>query len=230
MATAELAVAMPAVVLAIGLVIGAGRAVAAQVGCIDGARAGARAAARGDDEGVVRALAAQGAGPGAEVRVGYADLTTVAVSRRLRLLPFAPPTWVRCEAVAPAERRDRGSASLLVLAVVLMATLGAWAVITVGSAAVARHRAESAADLAALAGADVLLGRAAGEPCRAADRVARRARAALVGCLVGPATVTVEVEVRPAGPVARVGPARARSRAGPILNAVSGRPVETAHD
>ncbi|WP_460461262.1 TadE family type IV pilus minor pilin, partial [Angustibacter peucedani] len=61
-ATAELAVALPAVVLALAAVVGAGQAVMGQVAVVDAARAGARAAARGDDDGRVTALARDAGG------------------------------------------------------------------------------------------------------------------------------------------------------------------------
>ena len=46
-ATAELAVAMPAVMVVLAAVLSVGQAVLAKVTCVDAARAGARAAARG---------------------------------------------------------------------------------------------------------------------------------------------------------------------------------------
>ncbi len=48
---AEFAVALPAVVLVLALLLGAARVALAQVGCVDAARAGARAAARGEGGG-----------------------------------------------------------------------------------------------------------------------------------------------------------------------------------
>jgi hypothetical protein len=81
MATAELAAAIPALVLLLFVALSALATVTDQVRCVDAARATARALARGDDEGVAlaagRRLAppgaafsvAAGAGPGADVRV-----------------------------------------------------------------------------------------------------------------------------------------------------------------
>lgn len=114
-------------------------------------------------------------------------------------------------------RRDRGSATVLVLA--LAAALGASGAVLTGVAtvAVARHRAAAAADLAALAAA----GRAGrGDPaaCAAAARVAAAHRVTLVRCTPDPAAVgVVEVAVRaqPAGWAGRFGAATARARAGP---------------
>jgi secretion/DNA translocation related TadE-like protein len=84
-----------------------------------------------------------------------------------------------------------------------------------GAAVVARHRAASAADLAALAGADRSLGRAAGDPCRAAAGVVRANAAALSGCRVeSDGSVTVEVRVRLPSPWSRLGTAAAKARAG----------------
>jgi secretion/DNA translocation related TadE-like protein len=112
-------------------------------------------------------------------------------------------------------RGERGSATVWVLALAgLLAVLG-MAVLLVGTATVARHRATTAADLAALAAA----GRAVvGDPgaCAAAERIARADGAALESCSVGAGTV-VEVHVRVPvrlGPLGLAG-ARAHARAGP---------------
>jgi len=112
-------------------------------------------------------------------------------------------------------RREGGFATLAVLGLagvllavtVLLATLG-----TVG---VARHRAASAADLAALASARHLLD---GTSCPAAARVAAAQSAVLLGCRVGTGSVTVEVAVR----VGSLGTARARARAGTSANGQTG--------
>jgi len=77
-------------------------------------------------------------------------------------------------------------------AAALLATV-AWAGTLVGVAVVARHRAETAADLAALAGAaDV----GYGDPCARATGAASRNRAVLIRCNVGvDGDVTVVVAV-----------------------------------
>jgi secretion/DNA translocation related TadE-like protein len=112
-------------------------------------------------------------------------------------------------------RSDEGSASVVVVglcAVLLSAVLGALAL---GSAVVARHRAESAADLAALAAADVVLGRAGGTPCGRAESVLAAHGARSAGCAVaGDGSVTVTAVVRPGGVVGALGEARASARAG----------------
>lgn len=111
---------------------------------------------------------------------------------------------------------DRGAGTVLVLAVCAgLVALGAGLGV-LGQAAVARHRAEAAADLAALAAADVLLGRAAGDACARAEGTAAANRATLASCEVGSgSTVAVVVRVRPAGAAALLGPATGRARAGP---------------
>jgi secretion/DNA translocation related TadE-like protein len=215
MATAELAVVMPAVVLALGMVVGVGQAVVAKVGCVDAARAGARAASRGDDDASVRALAGQAGGGPVGVQVTRTDLATVTVTRELSLGSLAPPLRMRCVAVSSVEQPDRGSVSVLLLAVVGLALMAAVAVSSVGCALIARHRAESAADLAALAAADVLVGRSVGDPCEAAGRVAGRVGAAVTSCTVTSATAAVAVTVQADGPAQWLGGARARAVAGP---------------
>lgn len=117
-------------------------------------------------------------------------------------------------------RRDRGSASVWLLGVAL-ALLGAgFAGTAVGAAHVARHQAQAAADLGALAGA----GRVAAGPeaaCARAAEIVSANRARLTGCRVDGFDVTVTVEVTPAALVAGV--ASASARAGPLRADDSGR-------
>jgi secretion/DNA translocation related TadE-like protein len=110
---------------------------------------------------------------------------------------------------------DDGAGTVLVLAVVLAALLLATAVAVLGTAVVARHRAAGVADLAALAAADVLLGRTAGDPCAAAASVAAAGGAALARCTPAGQEVVVEVRVDVRGVLAGLGPARGSARAGP---------------
>ncbi|MEJ5867503.1 Rv3654c family TadE-like protein [Pseudokineococcus sp. 5B2Z-1] len=116
-----------------------------------------------------------------------------------------------------ARRGDRGAGSVLVLGLLLVGVVLCTAAAALGQAVVARHRAAAAADLAALAGADVSLGRAvpAGGPCDAAARVAARGGARLVGCTTGGLEVVVVVAVDVPGALGGLGPARASARAGP---------------
>lgn len=110
---------------------------------------------------------------------------------------------------------DRGSATVWVLALCgVLVSLGAAAVL-VGAAVVGRHRAEAAADLAALAAADRAVSGTA-DPCAAAASVASANGAVLESCIAEPGAVvdvrvTVEVLL---GPLGRR-PVSARARAGP---------------
>ena len=110
---------------------------------------------------------------------------------------------------------DRGSATVWVLALCgVLVSLGAAAVL-VGGAVAGRHRAEAAADLAALAAAGRAVSGAA-DPCAAAESVASANGAVLESCAVHPGAV-VEVRVTVGvmlGPLGRR-PASARARAGP---------------
>jgi hypothetical protein len=78
--TAELALALPTLMLIIAVGIWMQSAVALQARCQDAARAGARAAARGDPDGTIRG-ALDGALPvGAQVGISrHGDLVTVSV-------------------------------------------------------------------------------------------------------------------------------------------------------
>ncbi len=216
-ATAELAVALPAVVVVLVGVLAVGQAVLAQVQCVDAARAGARAAARGESASEVSSLAREGAGDVAVTVERQGTLVAVSVSRRLTLLG-GPVIRVQGRAVAQAEQpaaTDQGSATILVLGICLIAMVLATAVAATGSAIVARHRAQAAADLGALAAADVLVGRAAGAPCAAAALVVRAQGATLTECELSGTDVLVRASVEPRGPVAALGVAVAAARAGP---------------
>jgi secretion/DNA translocation related TadE-like protein len=218
-ATAELAVALPAVGVLLASVAAVAQAGIAQVQVVDAARAGARAAARGDDLDRVRAVAAEAVTARtrretASVRVvSGGGVVRVLVSRRVRLVLARGPA-VRVSATAVAQR-ETGSATVLVLAVVVLALFLATVAGGVGAVAVARSRAASAADLGALAAADVLAGRAAGSPCAAAVRIVRAAGAVPSGCRSSGRIAEVVVTLRPTGPMGRFGVTRARARAGP---------------
>ena len=127
-----------------------------------------------------------------------------------------PGVGVRSVSGPPRSRApDDGAGTVLALGVV--AVLGALvlACAALGSAVVARHRANAAADLAALAAADRTLGRIPGAPCPAAAAVAAADGAAVSSCTVAPdGSVTVAVSVGLPSPLDRLGVARAQARAG----------------
>ncbi|MGC5017134.1 Rv3654c family TadE-like protein [Micromonospora sp. DT47] len=111
--------------------------------------------------------------------------------------------------------RDRGGATVCLLAVGLVLVLFGLAGAAVGAARVARHQARVAADFGALAGA----GRAPRGPevaCASADELVRANRARLTRCRTDglDVLVTVEVAVTPLPGLRRV--ATATARAGPV--------------
>ncbi|GAC1442941.1 MAG: hypothetical protein NVSMB55_15020 [Mycobacteriales bacterium] len=111
-------------------------------------------------------------------------------------------------------KADRGSASILALSLAsVLALIGALTA-GVGAVAVARHRAASAADLAALAAADRALDGPA-VACAAARRTADDVAARLETCTVTGDVAEVVVAVRPGGAIGSWGRARSHSRAGP---------------
>jgi secretion/DNA translocation related TadE-like protein len=118
---------------------------------------------------------------------------------------------------------DRGSATVWVVVACLVTWSVAILALTIGAAVVARHRAASAADLAALASARVLAD-GVGDPCAAAVQVATASRARVVGCeLLADGSLQVFVEAPLPQLLDRwpnLPPARARARAGPA----TGRP------
>ncbi|WP_081687612.1 Rv3654c family TadE-like protein [Glycomyces tenuis] len=111
---------------------------------------------------------------------------------------------------------ERGSATVLAVGVVATLVVLAGAFAALGQATAARHRAQGAADAAALAGAArVLLGD--GAACEAAAELAAEGGADIERCVVEDLEVTVTVTVEPSGIPAAFGPARAVSRAGPVM-------------
>ncbi|MFI5715158.1 Rv3654c family TadE-like protein [Nocardia sp. NPDC051750] len=112
-------------------------------------------------------------------------------------------------------RREKGSASVaacLALAALLALTV---LVLQLGGVVVARHRAQAAADLAALAAAGELRnGARAG--CAAADFLGRRMEVGVARCEVAGWDVVIEVEEKvPVGPFG-MRSIRAIARAGPV--------------
>ena len=115
---------------------------------------------------------------------------------------------------APAGK-ERGSATVLAAGVTAAILVSAVAFTGLGQAGAARHRAQGAADAAALAGAArVLFGE--GEACAAAEAMVERSETEFQGCEVSGLEVTVHVNETPKGLPAVFGPARAVSRAGPV--------------
>ncbi|WP_152978081.1 MULTISPECIES: Rv3654c family TadE-like protein [Micrococcales] len=113
---------------------------------------------------------------------------------------------------------DRGSGSVLAVALLGAIMVMVVFVIAAGQAAWAHHRARTAADLAALAAADAARGLTSGEPCAVARRVAEANGARLVGCCPPSdrgevRDVRVEADV-PAW-LGRLGPVTGLARAGP---------------
>jgi len=111
------------------------------------------------------------------------------------------------------SRTEAGAGT--VLAAALMGVLLTVAVVATGVVGVVagHRRAQSAADLSALAGAGAL--QAGGNPCRQADDIARRNGATLRGCEVDGWDVAVRVAatVRLPGSSMEL---EARGRAGPV--------------
>jgi hypothetical protein len=87
-ATAETAVALPALVLALALCVWAFAVVAATLRCADAARAAARTAARNESAEAVADAARRAAGPAAVTELtGNGDLVTVRVTLRVQPPP-----------------------------------------------------------------------------------------------------------------------------------------------
>jgi secretion/DNA translocation related TadE-like protein len=113
-----------------------------------------------------------------------------------------------------SSRAERGSASLVavaMMAVLIAVTVGG---LYLGAAVIARHRAQAAADLASLAAAGRLAD-GTDAACAQASRVAHAMRTTVTRCVVDELDVVVTVEARVALDRIGTGPARAAARAGP---------------
>jgi Flp pilus assembly protein TadG len=110
MATAELAVVLPTLVLVVAAALTMVSVVLAQVRCVDAAREAARAAARGEPAGVIRSAAIRVAPPGSAVAVGGAgEEVLVTVSARAgRVGGLLPAFRVSASAVALREPESTG--------------------------------------------------------------------------------------------------------------------------
>ncbi|MDT5076580.1 MAG: hypothetical protein QOJ80_1217 [Mycobacterium sp.] len=109
---------------------------------------------------------------------------------------------------------DRGSATVVAVAMLALLMSIALGVMVFGMAVVARHRAQAAADLAALAAAGRLASGSAAA-CAAASSVAGAMRSTITSCRVEQLDVVVGVDVPVQLGRWGVGAARALARAGP---------------
>lgn len=118
------------------------------------------------------------------------------------------------EPLAPGGVAERGAGTILALGLGLLLVAACGAVGLLSQALGASSRAASAADLAALAAADVERGLRPGDSCAEASKVAGLNDASVVSCEieVPGSTVRVVVEVE-GGPL--WGPVPGRARAGP---------------
>lgn len=118
---------------------------------------------------------------------------------------------------------DRGSASVWILAAGLVIVTFATTIVLAGAAMIARHEAQTAADLGALAGAvDVTLDPS--RACAAAAIVVHANGATLLRCRTDGPDIVVTASVGIAFAPSGFGPAIAVARAGPRRGAAAGAP------
>lgn len=132
----------------------------------------------------------------------------------------------RPAARASLSRDERGVATVLavgLLGMVLVVTLVA---VAVAALVGARHRAETAADLGALAGA--VAARDGSDACAAAARVSAANDGLLTACVVADRTVEVTVTVTTGQLLGRTWEVTGAARAGPAGSAVPARDQPTA--
>lgn len=91
----------------------------------------------------------------------------------------------------PHPERDRGAGTPLALGLLLVVALAGLVLVGAAGSLVTAQRVSAAADAAALAAADTMLGWAPGEPCLVADRVARAHGTVLTQCQADGLTMVV---------------------------------------
>lgn len=109
---------------------------------------------------------------------------------------------------------DRGAGAVLVLGMAALLTLVSATAASLIAVAVVRQRAAAVADLAALAAAQHAL-EGPSVACGWAGRITAADAGRLLSCRLAGDVADVTVEVRPSGPLGRLGAARSRARAGP---------------
>ncbi|MFC4058601.1 Rv3654c family TadE-like protein [Planomonospora corallina] len=131
--------------------------------------------------------------------------------------PAAPAAGLRKGSVAPAGgSRERGSATIWMIGVMAVLFTVVAAVVLAGTARVARHRAQTAADFGALAAARLALTDPERGCAQAAALVAGNG-ARLVRCSAGDdGVVTVHTAVRLSLPAVGDREVGGRARAGPV--------------
>lgn len=128
----------------------------------------------------------------------------------------APAVHRRDERTARRERGERGVATVLAAVLLLGMVAIAGFGLALGSAMLARHRAEGAADLAALAAA-ARAPRGSEHACAAASGVADAMRARLLDCALDGPDARIVIEIRVPAGLGPISPqVTGRSRAGPV--------------
>jgi TadE-like protein len=108
-ATAEIAVALPALVVLVAAGMTAVSVITAQLRCVDAAREAARAAARGESSAVVRSLAERSGPPASRVDVSWpGEEVRVSVSSQASSVGGLLPS-IRVSAAAVALREPTSS-------------------------------------------------------------------------------------------------------------------------
>lgn len=118
---------------------------------------------------------------------------------------------------SPGRGRERGAATVLVVALASVVMVVGVALAGATGLVVAHRRAQAAADLAALGAAEWL--RRGPEPCGVAAEVAERNGARLRACVVRAGDVHVSVGVAAPGAVPWPVELTGRARAGPAASA-----------
>ncbi len=114
------------------------------------------------------------------------------------------------------RRPERGAATVVVVAFLGLLLLVGAALGVVGAMVHAHRSAQSAADLAALAGASALA--RAQDPCAAAQRIAAANQATVVACAPKGSEVRVTVEVDGPRWLGQAADLVAEARAGPLAS------------
>lgn len=109
---------------------------------------------------------------------------------------------------------DQGSATVISVVLVAVLLVLCTLLVSFGAAVITRRKAQTVADLAALAGA-VKIVRGTEQACAAARSVVENSRAHLLRCVCQDWEVFVEISVKPSGNLPLLTSVHAQARAGP---------------
>ncbi len=114
----------------------------------------------------------------------------------VRSMGIKPEVWGARSVARESGLRERGTATVIAVALTAFALVLMGAVGFAARSALIKAHAEGTADLAALGAADAVRGKVPGEPCQVAKEMVKREDLEMVDCVARTDLGTVKVEVK----------------------------------